>query len=417
MIDRKQPRLLVIAINFAPELTGIGKYVGDMTTRLHEAGIAVRVITAPPYYPAWSVQTGYSAHRYAKERLAGAEVYRCPLVVPHHPSGFSRLVHLGSFALTALPVMLWQAITWRPQTIFVVEPPLACAPGALLAGWLCGARCWLHVQDLEVDAAFELGLLRAAWLRRAALFVERWLLRRFERITSISQGMQARLRGKGVDPAHMGYFPNWVDTKLIHPLQGSNRLRAALGIADDTPVLLYAGNMGEKQGLDLIVDVARSLVGARKALFLLCGDGAARSRLETAAVSLTNVRFIPLQPSETFNELLNLADVHLLPQRAGAEDLVMPSKLCAMMASGRPVIACARAGSDVDLATREGGLVVAPGDPVAFVAAISRLLDDRELCQELGRSGRAFALCNWDREVVLQRALPEFLNSIDTAAG
>jgi len=400
-------RLLVVALNYAPDLTGIGKYVSEMTEWLvSRKQLDVRVITAPPYYPTWSVPAGYSTRTYRKERLAGVEVYRCPLWIPRRPRGVTRMLHLLSFALSSLPVLLWQAVSWRPHLVFVVEPPLGAAPGAWLAAKLCGAQAWLHVQDFEVDAAFDLGLLRKGALQRVALAVERALLRGFDRVSNISERMLAKLLEKGVDRRRVFFFPNWVDMSLIRPLEGANALRAELGIAAGTRVLLYSGNMGEKQGLDIIVEAARHFA-ERHVLFLFCGDGVARPRLEAAAAGLANVRFIPLQPLARLNELLNLADVHLLPQRAAAEDLVMPSKLTAIMASGRPLVASAGSSSDVARISREGGIVVSPGDTAGFAAAIRGLLDDEPLRRRLGAAGRAYALAHWERDLVLQRAFDE----------
>ncbi|HXW74448.1 MAG TPA: glycosyltransferase WbuB [Steroidobacteraceae bacterium] len=400
-------RLLVVALNYAPDLTGIGKYVSEMTEWLaSRKQLEIRVITAPPYYPAWRVSPGYSARSYRKERSAGVDVYRCPLWIPRRPRGLTRVLHLMSFAVTSLPLLLWQAVSWRPHVVCVVEPPLGVAPGAWLAAKLCGAQAWLHVQDFEVDAAFDLGLLRRGALRRVVLAAERALLRGFDRVSNISERMRARVLEKGVDRRRVFLFPNWVDMSLIRPLEDAGALRAELGIAAGTRVLLYSGNMGEKQGLDAVVDVARRF-DDRGALFLLCGDGVARARLEVAAAGLANVRFIPLQPLARLNELLNLADVHLLPQRAAAEDLVMPSKLTAIMASGRPVVATAGSGSDVARIARQGGIVVSPGDTAGFAAAIRRLLDDEPLRRQLGAAGRAYAQANWEREQVLQRAFDE----------
>jgi colanic acid biosynthesis glycosyl transferase WcaI len=410
--SRPRTRLLVVTSNFAPEITGIGKYVGEMTAWMFKAGFEIRVVTAPPYYPAWRVADGYSSRKYSRERLAGALVYRCPLHVPRRPGGISRMLHTISFSISTLPVILWQAFSWRPQVVFVVEPPLTCAPAAILCARICGAQAWLHVQDFEVDAAFDLGLLRNERLRRFAFGAEQWLMRRFDRVSSISGAMLKKLEDKGVDPGRIAFFPNWVDTNLIRPLAGTNRLRAELGIDADTTVLLYSGNMGEKQGLNLIVDVARSFAGSEKILFLLCGDGAAKWRTMQAAAGFRNVRFISLQPLEKLNELLNLADVHLLPQRAEAEDLVMPSKLTAIMASGRPVVASARPGSDVARAAAAGGLVVAPGDSEAFGTAIRALLSDDRLRADLGNAGRVYAASNWDRETVLRAMMSELEASI-----
>jgi colanic acid biosynthesis glycosyl transferase WcaI len=407
MTDSPPRRLLVVALNFAPELTGIGKFVGEMTEYLATQGLEVRVVTAPPYYPAWSVQLPYAAGRYARERLAGAEVWRCPLYVPRSPGGLSRLLHLLSFAVTSLPVIFWQGLTWRPLVVIVVEPPLACAPAAWLAARLGGARAWLHVQDFEVDAAFSLGVLKSGWMQRVARAAERLLMRRFDRVTSISGRMVERLRAKGVSPDRVGLFPNWVDTDRIYPDAADDTLRGELGIDRATRVLLYSGNMGEKQGLELLVEAARRFEAEPDLLFLLCGDGAARPRIERLAAGLPNLRFLPLQPLERLNALLNLAEIHVLPQREGAEDLVMPSKLTAILASGRPVIACATRGTELAEAASAGGLVVPPGDPEAFVAAIRQLLNDEVARRDLGEAGRRYALQHLERRVVLDRMLED----------
>jgi colanic acid biosynthesis glycosyl transferase WcaI len=401
-------RLLLIASNFAPELTGIGKYLGEMAAWLAQAGFDIRVITAPPYYPAWRVPPGYSSRQYMTQYLGAIRVIRCPLLVPRRPRGLTRVLHMLSFALSTFPVVLWQAISWRPQVVFTVEPPLSCAPAAWVGARLCGARAWLHVQDFEVDAAFQLGLLRGAAMLRIAAATERWLMRRFDGVSSISPRMLRKLLRKGVDRDRIRYFPNWVDTTAIRPMQRDNDLRRELGIAADQRVLLYSGNMGEKQGLDLLVEVARMFSQQDSSvLFLLCGDGAAKKRTMEAAEGLPNIRFMPLQPLNRLNELLSLADIHLLPQRRDAEDLVMPSKLTAILASGRPVVASARPGSDLGRAAAAGGIVVPPGEPDAFAAALSRLLSDAELRTSLSESGRSYAIAQWDRDVVLSNAALE----------
>jgi len=220
--------------------------------------------------------------------------------------------------------------------------------------------------------------------------------------------MVDRLRAKGVSPDRVRLFPNWVDTQLIRPDPAEDTLRIELGLQCATRVLLYSGNMGEKQGLELLVEAASRLKGEPDVLFLLCGDGAAKPRIERLAAGLPNVRFIPLQPLQRLNALLNLAEVHLLPQREGAEDLVMPSKLTAILASGRPVVACASAGSELAQAASSGGRVVPPGDPEAFVAALKAFLGDATQRRECGEAGRRYALQHLDRRVVLDRMLDDF---------
>ncbi|HUG73291.1 MAG TPA: WcaI family glycosyltransferase, partial [Steroidobacteraceae bacterium] len=353
-------------------------------------------------YPEWRIGPGYSGWAYRREQRCGAQVYRCPLYVSRNATGLRRILHVLSFALSSFPVIVWQALAWRPQLMFVVEPTLGYVPSALLAGRLAGARLWLHVQDFEVDAAFGLGLLPQGRLQRLVLGVESWLMRRFDRVSSISGRMVERLSAKGVAVEKVDSLPNWVDVGQIRPLERENALRAELGIPASHFVLLYSGNMGEKQGLELLVATARRLQD-ESLLFLMCGDGAARARVQQQAEGLVGMRFLPLQPRERLGELLSLADIHLLPQRADAEDLVLPSKLSAIMASGRPVVATASADSELGRAAAHGGLVVPPGDVTAFVQALQRLLRDAALRQRLGEGGRAHAAANWDRQAVLHR--------------
>src|SRR5690242_11863415 len=165
-------------------------------------GHEVRVVTTPPYYPAWRVSEGYSSWRYRRERsAAGVEIYRCPLWVPTSPNGNRRVMHLASFALSSLPVMLAQA-AWNPDLVLTVEPAFISAPVALLAARLCGAPSWLHIQDFEVDAAFELGLLPAGGPAHSlASACERIIRGGFSQFSTISASMVERLSQKGVEPS------------------------------------------------------------------------------------------------------------------------------------------------------------------------------------------------------------------------
>lgn len=393
-------RILLHGINFAPELTGVGKYTGEMAEWLAARGHEVRVVTAPPYYPEWQVRAGYRAGRYSVGTWRGARVWRCPLWVPARPGGLKRLLHLAGFAASSFPVMFRQ-IFWRPDVVWVVEPPLFCAPTALLVARLSGARAWLHVQDYELDAAFELGLLKGGRLRRAVTACEQKLMRRFDRVSSISQRMLERAQAKGVDAQRLVPFPNWVDIAAVTPADGPNPFRAELGIAPEAIVALYSGTMGRKQGLEVLAQAASRLQSAPGLVFVFCGSGAGREGLETQCEGLPNVRFLDLQPFERLGALLGMADIHLLPQQAGAADLVMPSKLTGILASGRPVVATCSEGTELARVVQDRGLVVLPGDAAALVSAIRKLAHNRDLRTRLGGNARAYAQEHLSRDVVL----------------
>jgi colanic acid biosynthesis glycosyl transferase WcaI len=393
-------RLLIYGLNHAPEPTGIGKFTGEMAAWLASRGHEVRVVTAPPYYPDWRVAEGYAGLRWRREEIAGARVYRCPLYVPARPRGASRLLHLASFALSSFPVALWQALAFRPDALIAVAPALLSTPGAWLAARLGRAKALLHIQDFEVDAAFALGIVSSGGLRRLAISLESWLLQRFDRVSSITPAMVQRLADKGVAAERRILFPNWVDTREIHPAE--SQLRRSLALPQDAIVALYAGNMGEKQGVETLAETAAAL-SATPVHLLLAGAGAARRRLEAATSGMAQVHWLPVQPLERLNDLLNAADIHLLPQRADAADLVMPSKLAFMLASGRPVVAGAAAGTAVARAVEGVGLVVAPGEGIAMAAAVEALACDPERRRRLGEAARARAVADLDREAILGR--------------
>jgi len=214
--------------------------------------------------------------------------------------------------------------------------------------------------------------------------------------------MTERLALKGVAADRIALFKNWLDPQAIKPLDDPGPLRATLGISPDKVVALYAGNMGEKQGLDTLLDVARRLTHRRDILLVVAGEGAARPRLEAAAKGLANVRFLPLQPAAEFNHLLNMADLHLLPQRANAADLVMPSKLIGMVGSGRPVIAGTRLDTEVAAIVGHCGLIVAPEDGAAMATAVETLADDRDQRLALGRAARAYAIAELGKATILE---------------
>lgn len=396
-------RIVLVSLNFSPEPTGIGKYSGDLALALAERGHEVRVVCAPPYYPAWRVGDGYSAWRYRTEMPAPRlTVLRCPLWVPRRPGGVARLWHLASFSASCLPVLLLCA-AWRPSVVMVVAPAIFSAPGAWLTALLAGARAWLHVQDFELDASFALGLLSGSRLQRIVAAVEAWMLRRFHRVSTVSERMRLRLVAKGVRPERSVLLLNAVDTSAIAPLTGPSPYRAEIGLGPDQVLCLFSGTLNRKQGLHLIVAAAERLRGDARIVFLVCGEGVQRAELESVARTATNLRLLPLQPVGRLGDLLAAADIHLLPQSAGAADLVMPSKLGGMLASGRPVVATAAIGTEVESAVEGRGIVVPPEDLERFVDAIRTLADDAPRRQALGRAARLHAEQVLDRSIVLAR--------------
>lgn len=405
-------KILLVSMNFTPELTGVGKYSGEMVDGLIARGHEVSVVCAPPYYPSWTIEPGHSGGAYRVEHpKPGLAVYRCPIWIPKRLSGMTRLLHLASFALSSMPTVL-KLVGWQPRVVFVVAPGFFCAPVAWLAARLAGAKAWLHIQDFEIDAAFELGLLKQPLLRRIAKRAERVMLRRFDAVSTISSRMLRLLAAKGVALQKTELLPNWVDVTEVDTSEASPALRRSLGIGPAQTVGLFSGTINRKQGLGVLVEAARLLKDDPNVVIVICGNGEMRASLEASAAGLPNIRFTDLMPAAQLPALLHMADIHLLPQLRGAADLVMPSKLTGMLASGRPVIASANPGTEIASIVIGCGMLTEPERADDFAQAITMLAADPDRRARLGAAGRSYAERVLDSQRIFDR-LDERLDALD----
>jgi colanic acid biosynthesis glycosyl transferase WcaI len=398
----KPRKILIYGINYAPEMIGVGRFTGEIGTYLAKNGYDVCVVTAPPHYPGWRAAPPYSALRYASETRAGVKILRCPLLLRAEMRGIWRLLAPLSFALTSAPAALWKIVTERPDIVLCIEPTFFVAPACLLAQF-AGARTILHVQDLEIDAAFAVGYLEGDRLKNFVLRLESWLLRRFSSVITLSGQMRERLIAKGVAANRIGLVRNWVDLAKIKPLAEPNVFRSELGLSGADFAVLYAGNIGAKQALGVVLDAARQLAGVAHVHFVIAGDGPEKQHLMQSYAGLPNVHFLPLQPEERLCELLNLANLHVLPQSRGAADLVLPSKLGGMLASGKPVLATADAGTELFEVLSGTAILVPAGDSVAMAREIGILVaegkhpalgDGRKLAQSFDREACLTKFCS-----------------------
>lgn len=343
---------------------------------------------------------GHNALAVGRGIERGVDITRVPHYVPRNPSGAKRLLHHASFALSALVPALSRAIAWRPDVVLTIAPSLIAAPIARMAAALCGARSWLHIQDFELEAAFAMGLLkdgkRAGWLAR---WLEAKVLGAFDSVSAVSPQMCRKLAEKGVAAERIAEFRNWADIEAIRPMHEPSPYRAEWNITTQK-VALYSGAIANKQGIEIVVEAARLLRNQKDLTFVICGEGPNRASLERQAIGLDNIQFHDLQPQERFNALLGLADIHLLPQVATAADLMLPSKLTGILASGRPVVATADKGTGLAIEVEGCGLVTPPGDAAAFAGAIMQLAHGNGY-RKMAEEARRRAEQKWDGQAIL----------------
>jgi colanic acid biosynthesis glycosyl transferase WcaI len=408
-------KITLVSLNYSPELTGIGKYNGEMLPWFAEQGDQVSALCAPPYYPEWQIHSGFNSKRFTNSVENGVSVTRCPTYVPAQPTTVKRLIHLASFAFSS-GLALFGRLFKKPDVVMVVEPTLFCVPTVLLFCKLTGAKSVLHIQDYEVDAMFGLGMAgKAGFLSKFAFSVERWLMRRFDAVSTISYSMMAKAKEKGVEPSRLVFFPNWSDTSFVHPDVDGSSLRKAWGVNESQKVVLYAGNIGAKQGLELVMEAASRYISRPEVKFFMVGSGAYVDELKRMVVdrNLTNVEFKPLQAWEDVPAMLAMADVHLVVQRKGAADAVLPSKLTNILSVGGNAVITAEANTELGrLVDEYPGIfnAVEPEDVNAFCAGLDIELDNSGVINV----ARDYAEKNLNKEAILSRFRDDLKNLIDS---
>ncbi|MBO0937937.1 WcaI family glycosyltransferase [Fibrella sp. HMF5335] len=354
-------RILLYSISYPPEVAGSGRFNGELVKWLAEHGHEVDVITAHPYYPEWKVRADYRGRGWFVEKEGTLAVYRTPLYVPERVTGTTRIIHELSFALNSL--VHWGRLLFKRYDVLIgVCPPLQAGLVPYMFSRLKRTPFVFHIQDLQVDTARNLGMIKNEFLLNFLDGIERYLLRKADRVSSISEGMKRNILSKGTLPDRYRMIENWVDIDTFQPLSQDQSLRAEFGISATDRVALYAGNIGEKQGLEVLIDVAVLLRHHPDIKIVVIGEGAARERLQEAArqQSLSNLMFFPILPFEQVPRALAMADVHLVIQRRATSDLVMPSKLANIMAVGGASIVSSDKGtslSDIIVASQVGWVV------------------------------------------------------------
>lgn len=398
-------KFILYSLNYSPELTGIGKYNGEMSPALVEMGMDVTAIVAPPYYPEWKVASGYKGFKYQCQQIEGVHVNRCPLYVPNKVTTIKRLVHLASFAFSSGLTCLAQLFK-KPDVIFLVQPTFFCAPITLLVSKLTGAKAVMHIQDFEVDAMFGLGMMEKGKIASLVKKVESFFLRRFDAVSSISYSMLENAKRKGVDERKLLFFPNWADINFVHPNIDGSRFRSEFGFTEQDKIVLYAGNIGQKQGLEVVLEAAEKFQGETHVKFVLVGSGAYAETLKELVRQrkLENVFFKPLQPWERVPEMLSMADIHLVIQKKGAADAVLPSKLTNILSAGGHALVTAEEYTELgQLARKFPGIYkrVEPEDSQQFIEALSDLLDQK--LSTYNKVARSYAEEYLNKDVILKR--------------
>lgn len=383
-------RVIVWGINYAPEFTGIAPHSVALCEFLHSRGHDVEMVTTFAYYPTWQKRPEDRSTLYRSETVKGVPVHRCWHFVPPRVSALKRILHEASFVFTSTLRIL--ALP-RPDVFVVVSPPLLLGSAGWLVGQLKRAPFVYHVQDMQPDAAVGLGMLKAGWFIRALYALEAFAYKSAARVSGITRGMLVKFRRKGVPEEKLIYFPNAISLP-DHALPIERGLfRKGNGLPADDFLAVYAGNLGVKQGLDVLMDAAQ-LVQDKRIRIVICGDGAQRDVLkeQVRTLQLPNVTMLPLQQGENYTALLADADLCFITQQSGSGNSFFPSKLLGLLAQSKPVITVADPESELAEAVVEGnfGMNIPPGRPQEVADVLDATASDPERLKNWGAAGRVY---------------------------
>lgn len=398
-------RVVVWGINYAPEITGIAPHNVALCEFLQRYGHDVEMVTTFAYYPAWRKRPEDRHLLCRTDRINDVPVHRCWHFVPRRVFAWKRIVHEATFVvISTMRILLLR----RPDVYVVVSPPLLLGAAGWVVATLKRAPFIFHVQDLQPDAAVGLGMLRTGLFTRALYWLEAFAYKHATRVSGISGEIIDAFRGKGVPDRKLILFPNAVvlpaDTDI--PVRG--KFRAKHHFAADDFLAVYAGNLGVKQGLDILLDAADLLGAGKKIRIVIAGDGAAREKLEKEIRDRNNMSMLPLQYGTDYKELLVDADISLITQQGGSGNAFFPSKLLITLAYSCPVVTVADEESALARAVANGqcGKNILPGHAEQLANCLRKLSEDRQQLRHWGPNGRAYVE-QFEQRRVLEKFLGE----------
>lgn len=394
-------KILVVSLYYDPDnCQSNGPIIRALCEDWAGAGHEVTVLTSFPHYNCDAVWPEYRGRLFQRDRVGQVNVIRSYIYVPRQRSGFGRILNYLSFNISSTLAGLFSG---RQDVVFVMSPPLTIGLTAFVLGLIKRIPYCYNLQDIWPEVAVKLGMLRG---RRLIAFFERmekFIYRHSRKIFAISDEFKANLVNKGVSSDKIEVIPNFVDTEFIKPMEKVNPFSLAHALTDKF-VVLYAGNVGLSQGLEVILDAAERLQDRQEIVFLIVGQGSCSDKLiaEAARRELTNVKLLPFQPEPEVPRVYAACDVALIPLRHGITENSVPCKTYSIMAAGKPYIASVDDGSTVSKLTDAVGcgVCIAPEDGNALADAVLRLQSERPGRTAMGSAGRSYVELHFARQAI-----------------
>jgi len=393
-------KILLSSINFAPDHAGIAIYSTDLALYLAEHKNLVSVVTGFPYYPSWTKTNTDKRRLFAATNFNDLTIFRGYLFVPRKVNTIKRMVHEISFVFFAT---LNFFRVKRPDALIIFSPPFLLGLLGVFAKWLWRCPLIINIQDLPVDAVASLGMVKQGFFLRLIQNLEGWIYKKADLVVTISPLMLSNIQKKGVEIDRLLLVPNWINVNELALVNACGRFKRDHPEALNKLTLVYAGNIGIKQGIDSLLYLARELNNQIQVHIFIIGDGADKARIVDLAgrLQLNNVSFLPLMSPLEYRSMLEEVDIVFLAQRGGAGNNFFPSKLLGVMAQKKPLLAAADLDSELARVIVESGAgLVSPYGDIDSLTSNLKILNSDETRRSMGLSGYQWVQ-QFDREIVL----------------
>ena len=392
----KKTEITFIGLNFAPEDSAIGLYSSEWVNQLESDGHNVTVVTGFPYYPQWSVFKQYkNKPRFLQEYIGGTKILRYRQYVPKAPTFFKRIVHIIDFTVGSL----FNLFKIKKCDLVIAVVPFTTSA---FLGWIqkkrFNSKFWIHIQDFELDAALKSKKEPKVGPAFSLMFrLESWLFRKPDIVSTISHSMIDTLRKKSNSSSF--YLPNWVNPDAINPATANFHRY----INSSKIVLLYSGNIGEKQDWNSFVEFCND-INQNNYEIIIVGDGSKKNWLLERTVHLPNIKHYPPVPYSELSDLLCSVDIHLLFQKPDFLDLVMPSKVLGMMASAKPSLIIGHRESEINSVFKSNNIgLYFDRYSKEVVIELDKISKQNSQMKEMGENARVYVIKNFSKDRILKQ--------------
>ena len=248
------------------------------------------------------------------------------------------------------------------------------------------ARLTYNVQDIFPENAAYIGSAKGI-VYKILSAEQRYAYRHADQIITISEDMKELLIEKGADSQKTEVVYNWSYTDSLYHYEDVYSEKIAKFLSTDKFNVVYAGNIGTMQNVDVVVETAKLMQDEEDVHFHIFGDGMYKERLQHEAEGLSNISFWPMQPSELAPSIYAMADVNVIPLAPNIYRTALPSKTATCIACGKPIVFCiGRESKLLNILEQNGLCAFVPSDDAKCLAEsvlnLKKSLKDRTFLDE-----------------------------------